>query len=639
MDLDAPMWLSFILVAGSAWRGESSGSSGSTPTWRANGVTDPDTAILAEPSDHNVFVAAADLFFLAGVQLERGTRATPLEVRPYKTELVPRGTVAAFDRRFQERSTSLKNRVRNGDFSLSTLRSQSDEFAVGLFDQYSLVDLVDGWQLGGHLATATAGRWRAGRNLAGVIPPMPQHFCLGITNREAVPAAAEASLYIQQTIPVARILDFRWSFRLGEVANNIPELSHELAATLSWWVRSSVVGNYSVQIRCVDEDFVLTFTYDVTQADTWNKYTYTIGTHNALHGNNLWRRGKYLAIQFHLQSGFASGMPTADLGQFKLGFTTGDKLGAVEQSQLGAVANSTFYLAAVQFERGSEATDFDLVQPETEAALLRATVQQATPAYKNRVINGDFALDSINKGARVLLPAGTKVLAVADGWRLYYNVGRYYVQQNMGAPNTTQLDVATHIGLEAYQAAVGSGYVFLVNQIPYGALRDLRWGTELASPTVLSFRVRSSIPGVYSGSLRSIDSPFIIPPRYFLFRYFVAAADEWQLVTVPIPGDTDAAWRALTDSSLVAITFTIRATQYTRSVTALKGIWADGDFSAGSGTSDSLTGLTQVGATFLLSGVQLEAGSMRTAFDVHPFGTELMPLGTNATITALAQRP
>jgi len=455
-----------------------------------------------------------------------------------------------------------------------------------------------------------------------------------------VPAAAEASLYIQQTIPVARILDFRWSARFdGTDSSTIPELKHKLAGTLSWWVRSSVVGNYSVQIRCVDADFALTFTYDVTQADTWNKYSYTIGAHNAFQGDNLWRRGKYLAIQFHLQTGSASGLPTADLGQFHLGFTTGVKLGAAEQSQLGAVANSTFYLAAVQFERGSEATDFDLVQPETEAALVRAAVQQATPAYKNRVINGNFALDSINKGARVLLPTGTKALAVADGWRLYYSVGRYYVQQNMGAPNTTQAAVATHIGVEAYQAAEGSGYVFLVNQMPYGALRDLQWGTELASPTVLSFRVRSSIPGVFSGSLRSIDSPFVIPPRYFLFRYFVAVADEWQLVTVPIPGDTHAAWRALTDSSLVAITFTIRSTQYTRSVTALTGEWADGAFSAGSGTTDSLTGLTQVGATFMLSGVQLEAGSMRTAFDVRPFGTELMPLGTNATITALAQRP
>jgi hypothetical protein len=120
------------------------------------------------------------------------------------------------------------------------------------------------------------------------------------------------------------------------------------------------------------------------------------------------------------------------------------------------------------------------------------------------------------------------------------------------------------------------------------------------------------LTGTFGGSVQNSASD-----RSYPFSYTVSAANTWELETITIPGDTTGTW--LTDSGVGIRLFFSLGTGSTQSGTA--GAWAAGNFR-------SVTGATSVvgtnGATFYITGVQLEAGTTATSFDRRDYGSELM---------------
>jgi hypothetical protein len=90
----------------------------------------------------------------------------------------------------------------------------------------------------------------------------------------------------------------------------------------------------------------------------------------------------------------------------------------------------------------------------------------------------------------------------------------------------------------------------------------------------------------------------------------------WEYETVTIAGDTTGTW-GTTNGTGVAVQFSM-GTGSSKSGTA--GAWAASNLV-------SVTGATSIvgtnGATFYITGVQLEKGSTATSFDYRPYGTEL----------------
>jgi hypothetical protein len=124
--------------------------------------------------------------------------------------------------------------------------------------------------------------------------------------------------------------------------------------------------------------------------------------------------------------------------------------------------------------------------------------------------------------------------------------------------------------------------------------------------------VRSSLTGTFGGSL--INSA---ANRFYPFSYTISAANTWEQKSVTIAGDTSGTW--VTDNGIgIGIYFSLGGGA-TYSGTA--GAWT------GTGTPYTATGATSVvgtnGATFYITGVQLEKGSTATSFDYRPYGTEL----------------
>jgi hypothetical protein len=231
--------------------------------------------------------------------------------------------------------------------------------------------------------------------------------------------------------------------------------------------------------------------------------------------------------------------------------------------------------------------------------------------FKNRILNGGMVLDQRNAGASVTNGAiGAYTL---DRWRMFGDqASKFTVQQNAGSV-TPPSGYTNYLGVTSSSAySVGAGELFNVAQRIEGFnVADLGWGAAGAQAVTLSFWVRSSLTGTFGGALRNSAGN-----RSYPFTYTVSAANTWEYETITIAGDTSGTW--VTNNGIgVLLNFSL-GTGTTYSGTA--GSWSGSDFFSATGAV-SVVGTN--GATFYITGVQLEKGSTATSFDYRPYGTEL----------------
>jgi len=238
-------------------------------------------------------------------------------------------------------------------------------------------------------------------------------------------------------------------------------------------------------------------------------------------------------------------------------------------------------------------------------------VADAPLSYRNRIINGDMRIDQRNSGASVTQQTGA--LFPVDRFRVLGSASsKFTAQQNAGSV-TPPAGYTNYLGMTSSAAtAVGaSDYYLLQHSIEGLNVADLAWGTANAQAITLSFWARSSLTGTHSGSLQNNAGD-----RSYAFSYTVNAANTWEQKTVTIPGDTTGTW--LTNSSIgVKITWSLGSGS---TFTTAANSWVAGNF-FGANSSVNVVGTN--GATFYLTGVQLEVGSKASAFERRPYGMEL----------------
>jgi hypothetical protein len=232
-------------------------------------------------------------------------------------------------------------------------------------------------------------------------------------------------------------------------------------------------------------------------------------------------------------------------------------------------------------------------------------------AFKNRIINGACMIDQRNAGASVTVNAD------AD----FYPVDRFVArgQGSDGVFTAQQIDVAyanfnkaIRCTVTTADASIGATqYYFLSQRIEGLNVADLRWGTANAKSVTLSFVVQSSVTGTYGGCISNSGNS-----RSYPFTYTISAANTETTISVTIPGDTSGTWLA-TNGVGMFVYFGLGVGS-TYSGTA--GSWAGATYLSATGSTNWIS---TNGATFYITGVQLEKGSTATSFDYRPYGTEL----------------
>jgi hypothetical protein len=231
--------------------------------------------------------------------------------------------------------------------------------------------------------------------------------------------------------------------------------------------------------------------------------------------------------------------------------------------------------------------------------------------FKNRIINGAMMIDQRNAGASVANTAGN--VYTLDRWQANGDqASKFTTQQDAGAV-TPPVGFVDYLGITSSSAySVTSSEVFQIRtKIEGFNIADLAWGTANAQTITLSFWVRSSLTGTFGGSLQNSAGN-----RSYPFSYTISAANTWEQKAITITGDTTGTW--LTNNGIgIRLQYGLGVGS-TYSGTA--GSWSGSDFVSSTGAT-SVVGTN--GATFYITGVQLEKGSTATSFDYRPYGTEL----------------
>jgi hypothetical protein len=230
--------------------------------------------------------------------------------------------------------------------------------------------------------------------------------------------------------------------------------------------------------------------------------------------------------------------------------------------------------------------------------------------FKSRIINGAMVIDQRNAGASV---SGNGVYTL-DRWYAQASVNsKYTAQQNAGSV-TPPAGFANYLGVTSSSAyTVGASENFSLLQAIEGYnMADFAWGTASASSVTLSFRVYSSLTGTFGGSLQNSAQN-----RSYPFTYTISSANTWTTISVTIAGDQSGTWLKTNGAGIYMwIGLGVGAT-----VSGTAGSWSGSNYVGATGAT-SVVGTN--GATFYITGVQLEKGSTATSFDYRPYGTELL---------------
>jgi hypothetical protein len=232
--------------------------------------------------------------------------------------------------------------------------------------------------------------------------------------------------------------------------------------------------------------------------------------------------------------------------------------------------------------------------------------------FRNRIINGDMRIDQRNAGASVTLSSGS--IYTIDRWNFELSqASKISVQQNAGSV-TPPPGFTNYLGITSLSAySVLSGDYFSFRQLIEGYnVADLGWGTANAKTITVSFWVRSSLTGTFGGAIKNGDSNYNYP-----FSYTINSANTWEQKSIIIAGPTSGTWNNTTSAGLQLYIGLGTGSQYGNGTA---GAWTTSNFV-------TVTGATSVvgtnGATFYITGVQLEVGTAATAFERRPYGTEL----------------
>lgn len=228
--------------------------------------------------------------------------------------------------------------------------------------------------------------------------------------------------------------------------------------------------------------------------------------------------------------------------------------------------------------------------------------------FRNKIINGNMLISQRLAGAATT----SHTFFPIDRFRYLNTAGATVsAQQSSTVPNNFSKSMSFTVtsgltptgGVTGFQQSIEGNNIF-----------DFGLGTAAATTFTLSFWVRSSITGSYGLSFTNNAAD-----RFYATSYTINSANTWEYKTITVAGDTSGTWVA--DNNIgIRVVWDLGSIAASR--TSTTNAWqTSGSFIIGPTTGTNWSATT--GATFYVTGIQIEKGSTATTFEVRPIQTEL----------------
>ena len=242
------------------------------------------------------------------------------------------------------------------------------------------------------------------------------------------------------------------------------------------------------------------------------------------------------------------------------------------------------------------------------------TVVMSSPyTMRNKIINGAIVIDQRNAGASTSVGTASAAYTL-DRWRVYHDTAitsNITAQQSSTVPSTGFINSQILTNGTGTSPAAGDFNV-IQQRIEGFNIADLNYGSSTAATTTLSFWVRSSLTGTFGFGVTNSNQD-----RSVVYTYTISSANTWEQKTITIAGDQSGTWLTTNGIGLI-LSWDLGSG--TSSNAAATGTWYGARYVR---TSACTNFIGTTGATFYITGVQLERGTVATPFEYRNYQQEL----------------
>lgn len=258
-----------------------------------------------------------------------------------------------------------------------------------------------------------------------------------------------------------------------------------------------------------------------------------------------------------------------------------------------------------------DSIEADITSLNSSVDLVEASVNQIPPrleSFRNKIINGDMRI--AQRGTSFSTNNGRNFGVDRFACNASTNTTITFSQSTDAPSGFTNSLLATVTSANSSRTAGDTNYI--LQGIEGYNIADLNFGTLSAKNFTFSFYVKSSLTGSFGVGFSSNNND-----RVYHTNYTINSANTWEHKTIQVSGPTSGTWLTNNGLGLMVIWDLGLGTNFESNTT---NVWdSNNDYRRSTDVNLSLN----AGATFYITGVQLEEGPIATPFEHRPLSVEL----------------
>ena len=243
-----------------------------------------------------------------------------------------------------------------------------------------------------------------------------------------------------------------------------------------------------------------------------------------------------------------------------------------------------------------------------------ASINGGQIGTKNKIINGDMRIAQRATSSTSITSSNNNFKTV-DRWTSYVNDSGTYTNTQATVTDLPGFNVSNKWEVTAADASAAANSYLLIGQtIERNNVVDLKKGTSSAKSTTLSFYVKCSITGNFSVELYDT-----VNTRHIAALYTINSVNTWERKVFTFPGDTTGTITGGVAAGMNVFWWLHSGSNHNSGTLATS--WA------AASNPNRAAGITNLGsnngATWQITGVQLEVGPQATDFEHLPYDETL----------------